>query len=133
MCNNHYQQFRRGTLDIEAPLTRAFTPDDVFRLHVLATGVCWWWTGNLDGKGYGRVTIDKEQKRAHRWVWEHLVGPIPDGLEMDHLCRNILCVNPDHLEPVTKSENQVRGKAGRLMTDARRKQIVDNFAGRADG
>ena len=63
---------------------------------------CWRWTGPTAG-GYGRVQI-----YAHRWMYEREVGPIPDGLQIDHLCRNPLCVNPEHLEPVTHAENQRR-------------------------
>lgn len=75
-----------------------------------AAGLCWEWTAANSG-GYGYVW-DSEEKRmrpATRVVWELLVGEIPDGYEMDHLCRNPPCVNPDHLEPVTHAENQRRG------------------------
>jgi hypothetical protein len=68
------------------------------------SGDCWEWTGSLN-KGYGQWSA----RMAHRLVWEVLVGPIPDGLTLDHLCRNSRCVNPDHLEPVTQAENNRRG------------------------
>ena len=70
---------------------------------------CWLWTGSKDTPGYGRVQIDKKQVCAHRMAYELCVGPIPDGLELDHLCRVPLCVNPEHLEPVTRRENLLRG------------------------
>lgn len=75
----------------------------------VADSGCWEWNGGLWGGGYGRFVLDGRHVQAHRWAYEALVGPIPDGLQLDHLCRNRRCVNPDHLEPVTNRENGVRG------------------------
>lgn len=75
------------------------------------TSDCWAWTGYLDDDGYGRIWDGQRRQRAHRFSYELHVGPIPDGLVIDHLCRNILCVNPDHLEPVTDRVNILRGTA----------------------
>lgn len=73
---------------------------------------CWEWTGGKTSDGaYPRFCIAKAQYvLAHRWSYEHHVGPIPDGLTIDHLCRFTLCVNPAHLEPVTNVENVMRGE-----------------------
>ena len=74
---------------------------------------CWVWTGTWKGKGYACFQIARHRSaRGHRWAYENLVGPIPDGLQLDHLCRNRMCVNPAHLEPVTHGENQRRGMRG---------------------
>lgn len=70
---------------------------------------CWIWLRAKGKDGYGSIKRGKRSHRAHRWVYEQEVGPIPEGLELDHLCRNPSCVNPEHLEPVTKAENQWRG------------------------
>lgn len=76
---------------------------------------CIEWTGGLNGVGYGQFYIGKRTRGgtgkgyAHRWAYEHYVGPIPAGLHLDHLCRNPKCVNPQHLEPVTIRENLLRG------------------------
>lgn len=67
---------------------------------------CIRWTGKFYATGYGRVGY----KMAHRLVYEKEVGPIPDGLQIDHLCRNRWCVNSEHLEPVTIKENVLRGE-----------------------
>lgn len=69
---------------------------------------CWTWTGQHNPGGYARFPIKRRQLMAHRWSYEHFVGPIPDGLTLDHLCRQPGCVNPDHLEPVTMAENTRR-------------------------
>ena len=82
--------------------------------YIDASGDCWEWTGYVNPDGYGRVGIRGRYLLAHRVIWEALVGPIPDGLEIDHLCRNLPCVNPDHLEVVTHAENLRRGISGLL-------------------
>lgn len=69
---------------------------------------CWLWTGIINTHGYGYIRFNGKMRRAHRVSYEHFVGPIPDGLELDHLCRCRNCVNPDHLEPVTSSINSLR-------------------------
>lgn len=88
--------------------------EDKFWARVRPTGFCWEWTGQLDAHGYGTVkTPDaRTQSKAHRVSYELMVGPIPEGLVIDHLCRNTVCVNPDHLEPVTTAENTRRGLPG---------------------
>jgi hypothetical protein len=69
---------------------------------------CWEWAGERNG-GYGRIRLDGRWKRMHRLTYELLIGPFPNGLISDHLCRNRWCVNPLHLEPVTYRENALRG------------------------
>lgn len=66
---------------------------------------CWIWTGAKTGHGYGKILTFRSIRVAHRVLYEALVGPVPDGMELDHLCRTPACVRPDHLEPVTHSVN----------------------------
>lgn len=80
---------------------------------------CWLWTGCLGGHGYGTLWMNGATRYAHRLIYEALVGPIPEGLELDHLCRVRHCVNPAHLEPVTHKVNQLRGTSP--MADSARK------------
>lgn len=79
---------------------------------------CWVWQGNVQprryGQGYGRISFGTTNYRAHRVVYEAHRGPIPAGYGLDHLCANPLCVNPDHLEPVTTGENVRRGRRAKL-------------------
>jgi hypothetical protein len=75
---------------------------------------CWRWTTGLTGSGYGHFSIRGLYYQAHRLLYILIVGPIPDGLEPDHLCRNRWCVNPTHLELVTHAVNGQRGIRTRL-------------------
>ena len=72
---------------------------------------CWPWLGGIDGRGYGCAAAGNGRAvKAHRLAYQLLVGPIPEGLELDHLCRNRVCCNPVHLEPVTHRENLRRAR-----------------------
>lgn len=76
---------------------------------------CWLWTGALSSNGYGSFYNGERMVSAHSFAFKCHVGPVPDGLELDHLCRTRCCVNPAHLEPVTRRENTKRGTAGHHM------------------
>ena len=84
------------------------------RVHPEPNSGCWLWRGCLDPAGYGALGGRRRGRTtmrhyAHRLAYEHFVGPIPEGLELDHLCRTRSCCNPAHLEPVTHAENMRRG------------------------
>lgn len=88
------------------------TPADRFWAKVDASGDCWLWTGARKSEGYGSFSIRHgDSVYAHRFAYQQLVGPIPAGLQLDHLCRVRNCVNPDHLEPVERKVNILRGQS----------------------
>lgn len=88
--------------------TRSFT-DRLAEKFRAASGGCWEWTGGRSAAGYGMIRDEGQVVvYAHRALYQLLVGPIPEGLELDHLCRNRACVNPAHVEPVTHEENMRR-------------------------
>lgn len=81
--------------------------------------LCWTWQQHLDSGGYGAVRVKGRSLIAHRWVYESVKKEkIPEGMYIDHLCRNKDCVNPEHLEPVSPAENTRRGLLTILDEDA---------------
>lgn len=113
VCNTHYIRKRRyGTYtDPRRPLAERFWA------KVEKTDTCWLWRGALQPNGYGRFGSTQRSQvgnwLAHRMAYTLAVGPIPEGLTIDHLCRNRACVNPAHLEPVTQGENNLRAYDGK--------------------
>lgn len=112
-------------------------PAERFWSKVRKTPTCWLWTAGVTTTGYGAFTPQRHvQVKAHRWSYEAVNGPIPDGLVLDHLCRNTLCVNPSHLEPVTNEENVLRGFSPHAV-NARRSRCAEGhefeYRTRVDG
>lgn len=83
-------------------------PEDAFWARVDKTGRCWLWTGRKDVNGYGDILFKGRRSLVHRVAWMLLRGEIPEAMTIDHLCMNKACVNPDHLEVVTRGENARR-------------------------
>ena len=94
--------------------------DDLrFNASIDRTESCWNWTATIAENGYGRFTpyATHRARLAHRMAYEKWVGQIPSGLQIDHLCRNRRCVNPEHLEAVTGRENVRRALIARRSAD----------------
>lgn len=108
-CTMHYRRYR-ATGDPEGVKLVMGDPARRFAaLYAVDPSGCWPWTGWTDPNGYAKFTTGKKAHLAHRWSYEQHVGPIPDGLVLDHLCRVRHCVNPEHLEPVLQKVNALRG------------------------
>ncbi len=119
-CSTHYDRWYRhgSTDDPDAPAVR-------FWRKVQKTETCWLWTGHCTAGGYGTFSLERRSVFAHRFAYELVVGPIPEGLTLDHRCHNEdrscpagdgclhrRCVRPDHLEPATMGQNVRRGNPG---------------------
>lgn len=89
-----------------------------------------WEHPSLDADGYARISTSIDSARLstswHRYFYETFVGPVPDGLELDHVCRNRSCCNPDHLEPVTSGRNHRRGERAKL-TEATVAEAISRY------
>lgn len=109
-CSTHYWRWYRHGDPGAAPRKRTF---EEYLASSVEVADCWLWTRGIKSHGYGNAAFGGRFWNAHRLVWEQLVGPIPDGVQLDHLCRVRHCVNPDHLEPVTPATNSQRGSTAR--------------------
>ncbi len=90
--------------------------DRLMRRITISESGCWQWTGAIDASGYGRIGIGRRGEGVnytHRVAYELFVGPIPKGRDLDHLCRNRPCCNPEHLEAVERLVNVARGLRGK--------------------
>lgn len=94
---------------------------------VQQTPLCWLWRGPLTDKGYGYISFGRKNVGAHVVSYSIIRGPVPEGLELDHLCRIRDCVNPDHLEPVTSRTNVLRG-VGPSAQNARKTHCQNGHA-----
>lgn len=121
-CQMHAYRRKNG-LDMDAPPGRRKTKKQPWperfweKVDRRADDECWRWLASLNDGGYGQIAIDGRPHRAHRVAYELLRGAIPDGMVLDHLCRNRWCANPWHLEIVTNEENIRRGHWGEVYPE----------------
>lgn len=109
-CSPHYWRWNRYGDPLAGGTPQGLGETALFWRRVDKSADCWVWTGARQPRGYGTFTYSgKGRVLAHVWAWRALHGPVPDGLELDHHCRNHSCVRPDHLEPVTHRVNILRG------------------------
>jgi hypothetical protein len=122
LCHTHYMRLRQRGLPLPPPvrLLGATTEEKLLRNHEVdpETG-CWRWTAAVDKGGYAQIRADGRRQKAHRVAYELWVGPIPDGLVLDHVrargCIHRDCINPAHLEATTPEENVSRGVRPNLL------------------
>lgn len=114
LCSTHYSRWRihgdpnvtlyiRG--DDEARLWEKVNKSGPTPIHAPHLGNCWEWTANRNEEGYGTFRVGKKIHKAHRVAYRLTHGEIPEGLDIDHQCRNAACVRPEHLRPVTNKHN----------------------------
>lgn len=111
MCEKHYRR-QRATGSTASPLIDPFTH------YTVSESGCWLWAGGMWPNGYGKTGRTIHGSRlAHRVFYTEIVGPIPDGLDLDHMCRVRPCCNPAHLEPVSRAMNLDRGHEARTRCE----------------
>jgi hypothetical protein len=127
LCKKHYtRQIRYGSTNLQR-----LPAEERFWLKVDKDGPlwngthCWVWKGTQIRSGYGRFSVNGKKVLTHRFSYEQLVGLVPGEFELDHLCRNRICCNPCHLEPVIHSENVKRGDL-EAMSHQKRKTHCPN-------
>lgn len=123
LCEAHYRRLqRRGDPLVQGKPRRPGGPEARFWAQVDLSGPtpehrpelgpCWQWTGGISSHGYGLLSVNGRSVHAHSWAYRRFIGPLPKGIEPDHLCRNRACVRfVGHLEAVTHRENTLRGEA----------------------
>lgn len=107
-CSTHYSYWRKTGNPL--PTRRAYTdPAEAFAARTEPSGECLVWTGSKNARGYGKLWVTTDDGRAvvyaHRYAWEQVKGPIPEGLHIDHVCHNKSCVNVEHLRLATNKQN----------------------------
>lgn len=147
LCEMHLVRVRahgdaqqvRGFVSVEQRFMAKVDKDGPTPAHRLDLGPCWLWTAGLTSAGYGQFRDGEGSPHgAHRWLYVHLHGTVTPGLELDHLCFVRRCVNPAHLEPVTKTENIRRGDSPTAVNGRRDTCVaghpltVDNTYSRKD-
>lgn len=113
VCAGHYsRRVRKGDQASTAPLeSRHYDPERGFAARTEPRGDCLVWVGWLTSQGYGKFKTGGKHVAAHRYAWERVNGPIPEGMQIDHICHNPACVKAEHLRPATQPEN-VRNLSG---------------------
>lgn len=123
LCRAHYlRNYKKGNLEL-TNLHGFSGYERVMKRSEQQENGCLIYNGCKTHHGYGHVKDDGKMRMAHRVVYEHHNGPVPEGLELDHLCRNRACVNHEHLEVVTHKENVNRGIAGHNHHTRKRNEI----------
>lgn len=104
-CNPHYQRWYKYGDPLAGGGVRYAAPEEAFEARTKWVEDCLMWTGMKDIHGYGKIKVNKRVVNAHRFAWEQAYGPIPEGMEIDHMCWEPACVNTRHLRLATIAEN----------------------------
>lgn len=118
LCVNHYEQAKRRARGLRKRRPGHAPTRFWGKVKQGEWDDCWVWTGQFDRHGYGKFSVGGKTVYAHRFAYQDMVGDIPEGLVLDHLCRHPACVNPWHLDPVTNVVNIKRARGTEVPRDA---------------
>ena len=105
-CNVHYRRWLKHGDPLAGGWRRYATTEESFQARITpGPNGCILWTASVNRAGYGQISIDGRGRHVHRYAWQRQNGPIPEGMSIDHVCHNRICVNPDHLRLATTKQN----------------------------
>lgn len=128
-CTMHYKRWIRNGCPNKVQRILTESSEDAFRIRTMWQGGCRIWIGTTSDAGYGWMWVDGANKLAHRYAWERKHGPIPGGMQVDHICHNPSCVNVEHLRIATAQQNTANRSGAKPGSTSGIRNVYQNASG----